>query len=61
MPYKLVWEEKGIYWKYFGKISGLYGREIIRCSQLNKVSFVIKPFVAKDGKILYSFHLFFSR
>jgi hypothetical protein len=22
MPYKLVWEEKGIYWKYFGKISG---------------------------------------
>ena len=29
MPYKLVWEEKGVYWKYNGKVTG---EEILEAS-----------------------------
>ena len=29
MPYKLDWEHDGIYWKYYGKVSG---KEIIKAS-----------------------------
>lgn len=31
MPYKLVWEDKGVYWKYFGIISG---DEVIEASTM---------------------------
>ena len=29
MPHKLIWEPKGVYWKYYGKISG---KEVIDAS-----------------------------
>ena len=29
MPYKLDWEQNGVYWKYYGKVSG---KEIIEAS-----------------------------